>query len=68
MARPTTEERIERKSSRSFDQLLEQIIREQRPSPEQLAAQLGCTVRTLKEIIKYRPVRIGQCVEWTDFE
>lgn len=68
MGRLKVEDKIQLREGRSFNEVAEAIIREQRPSPEQLAQLIGCTVPVLMEKLRGRPIRLARCLEWADHE
>ena len=63
MARPRFEDAIERQFERPWDEVVMDKIRTERPSPESLAAYLGCGKRTLMENLERLPVRLNRCLE-----
>jgi hypothetical protein len=66
MSRPRLEDTLTRNTDASFDQLVKQKICSERPSPERLAADLGCSVPALMGRIKGKPVRMVRILEWVD--
>jgi len=66
MSRPKLDTTIERTTDCTFDQFVQRKIRTERPSPERLAADLGCSVPALMARIKGKPVRMIRVLEWID--
>jgi hypothetical protein len=64
MGRPKLRDTIERHSDASMDQIVQRKIQNERPSPERLAADLGCSVPALMARIKGKPVRVVRVLEW----